>query len=436
MGAVDTIVALSSAPGRAGIAVVRCSGPRVRFVIETIAGIVPRPRMASVRMLRGSAGELIDQAVLVFFEGPQSFTGEDLAEFHVHGSPAVTQLLISTLLALTAGLRLAKAGEFTRRALDAGKLTLAQVEATIDLIDSDTEWQRQQAIAQLGGALETTVDLWRRVILSARMAVEAQIDFSDEDDVPENLVQRARREIETLVPQLEAVLARAHYGERLREGFVVVLAGPPNSGKSSLLNAIARREVAIVSPIAGTTRDLIEVSLDLSGLPVTLIDTAGLRDSVDEIERLGMARTRQRAAAADLVLWLSAPDLPRCEAGLAGAAQLLVQTKSDLSSSPAGSGLSVSVITGEGIDALVLAIRARLLGLEHHEPALISRERHRIAVSEAVGHLKQSMSKTSASVELMAEDLRLASIALQRLVGEIDSEDVLDAVFAGFCIGK
>jgi tRNA modification GTPase len=436
MEAVDTIVALSSAPGRAGIAVVRCSGPKTRFAIETIAGVVPKPRVASIRTLAGAAQEPIDQAVLVFFEGPASFTGEDLAEFHIHGSPAVTQMLISTLLSMSSDIRLAQAGEFTRRALDAGKLSLAQVEATIDLIDSDTEWQRRQAIAQLGGAMEVAVQRWRSAILAARMALEADIDFTDEDDVPDDLKQRARHEIEAILPELEAVLAKAHYGERLREGFVVVLAGPPNAGKSSLLNAIAKRDVAIVSPIAGTTRDLIEVKLDLGGLPVTMIDTAGLRESADEIEQLGMARTRQRVSSADLVLWLAAPDVSLIVDTGFTVAHLVVQTKCDIAGRSMSGDLAVSALTGEGLDVLISAIRARLIGSPHQEPALITRERHRIAVSEAVEHLKQCLSYSKKPAELMAEDLRLASAVLQRLIGKMDSEDVLDAVFAGFCIGK
>ncbi|WP_293798522.1 tRNA uridine-5-carboxymethylaminomethyl(34) synthesis GTPase MnmE [uncultured Bosea sp.] len=429
-----TIVALSSASGKAGVAVVRISGPRVRFVLETFVGILPEPRVATLRRLRDRSGETIDSALVLFFPAPASFTGEDVAELHVHGSRAVLARLLGALAALPA-VRLAEAGEFTRRAFEAGKLDLAAVEGLADLIDSETEWQRLQALRQMGGALGEYAKSWRGALIEAASLLAAELDFSDEGDVSGPLQQQALALADEVLNSLRLALGSFAMGERVREGFVVVLAGPPNAGKSSLLNALARRDVAIVSPIAGTTRDSLEVRLDLAGLPVILIDTAGLRDSADPVEAEGVRRARALVARADLVLGLRGVDSEPYR--IENEAQLLkIATKADLSGSVLSDELAISVRSGEGLTALLAEIVERLQRLGSGEPALLTRERHRIAVSNAIAALERAVTARHGQGELLAEDMRLAVVALERLVGRIDVEDVLDRLFAGFCIGK
>lgn len=429
-----TIVALSSASGKAGVAVVRISGPRVRFVLETFVGILPEPRVATLRRLRDRSGETIDSALVLFFPAPASFTGEDVAELHVHGSRAVLARLLGALAALPA-VRLAEAGEFTRRAFEAGKLDLAAVEGLADLIDSETEWQRLQALRQMGGALGEYAKSWRGALIEAASLLAAELDFSDEGDVSGPLQQQALALASEVLNSLRLALGSFAMGERVREGFVVVLAGPPNAGKSSLLNALARRDVAIVSPIAGTTRDSLEVRLDLAGLPVILMDTAGLRDSADPIEAEGVRRARALVARADLVLGLRGVDSEPYR--IENEAQLLkIATKADLSGSVLSDELAISVRSGEGLTALLAEIVERLQRLGSGEPALLTRERHRIAVTDAIAALERAVTARHGQGELLAEDMRLAVVAIERLVGRIDVEDVLDRLFAGFCIGK
>jgi tRNA modification GTPase len=429
-----TIVALSSAPGKAGVAVIRVSGPRVRFVLETICGIVPTPRVATLRKLVDGQGETVDSALVLFFSAPASFTGEDVAEFHVHGSRAVLARLLIVLTALP-GLRLAEAGEFTRRAFEAGKLDLAAVEGLADLIDSETEWQRQQALRQMEGALSGFAASWRNALIDAMSLLAAELDFSDEGDVSGPLQQQALALADEVLDSLRLALGGFAMGERVRDGFVVVLAGPPNAGKSSLLNALARRDVAIVSPIAGTTRDTLEVRLDLAGLPVILIDTAGLRESADPIEAEGVRRARALVARADLVLGLRAVDSEPYR--VENETQLLkVATKTDLAGPVLPDERAISVKTGDGLAELLDDIVSRLQLLGHGEPALLTRERHRIAVADAIDALERAVAARHGQGELLAEDMRLAVVALERLVGRIDVEDVLDRLFAGFCIGK
>ncbi len=434
MKAYPTIVALSSGAGRAGVAVVRVSGDRVRFVLETVAGSLPEPRKARYGALRAADGEVIDHGLILFFPAPASFTGEDVAEFHIHGSRAVLARLLASLTALP-GLRLAEAGEFTRRAFEAGKLDLAAVEGLADLIDSETEWQRKQALRQMEGVLGTAAEEWRQQLIAAMTLIEAEIDFSDEGDVGGPLAADALAIAEHVLPSLQAALGSFASGERVREGFVVVLAGAPNAGKSSLLNALARRDVAIVSPIAGTTRDAIEVRLDLAGIPVVLVDTAGLRESVDAIEAEGVKRALARAAQADLVLHLR----PAGEAAAGerfDAPTIPVATKIDLGGQPAAGELGVSAVSGAGLGALISAMTERLASFGQAEPALLTRERQRIAVRDAVAAIQRAMRIAPDQAELIAEELRVAVRALERLIGRVDVEDVLDSLFSGFCIGK
>lgn len=433
-GEQPTIVALSSAPGRSGVAVLRVSGPRVRFVVETTAGILPPPRLATLRVLRNAAGQAIDRGLVLFFPGPTSFTGEDIVEFHVHGSRAVLAALLGHLAALP-GVRLAEAGEFTRRAFEAGKLDLAAVEGLADLIDSETEWQRRQALRQMDGALGALAGQWRAQLLDAMTLLAAEIDFSDEGDVEGPLQDEALRIAGSVLHSLREALGSFATGERVREGFIVVLAGPPNAGKSSLLNALARRDVAIVSPIAGTTRDALEVRLDLEGLPVILVDTAGLRESIDPIEAEGVRRARALVERADLVLSLRAVDSDPYQT-TESTAQFAIATKTDLGGATLPGEYPLSVKTGDGMSELLAAIGTHLRGFGQSEPALLTRERHRLAVSAAVAALERAVESGGGPSELVAEDIRLAVMALERLVGRIGVEDVLDNLFAGFCIGK
>ena len=429
-----TIVAVSSGAGRSGVAVVRLSGPQVRFALATIAGCVPPARRATLRRLRDSEGGLIDTALILYFPGPGSFTGEDVAEFQVHGSRAVLSAVIATLTALP-DVRLAEPGEFTRRAFEAGKLDLAAVEGLADLIDSETEWQRRQALRQMEGALGEAAATWRGRLIQAMALLEAEIDFSDEGDVSGPVIAQAVALAAETHRSLIDALGSFRTGERVRDGFIVVLAGPPNAGKSSLLNALARRDVAIVSDAPGTTRDAIELRLDLRGWPVTLIDTAGLRDSEDAIEAEGVRRALALGARADLVLRLrpidSAPNpfVPH-------ARELAIATKADLPGRVLPGEMPVSARSGAGIEALLNAIEAEFAGLSAPEPALLTRERQRRAVAQGAEALERMIGARHREAELLAEDVRLAVRALERLTGRIDSEDVLDALFADFCIGK
>ncbi|CAN5225617.1 tRNA uridine-5-carboxymethylaminomethyl(34) synthesis GTPase MnmE [soil metagenome] len=395
---------------------------------------VPEPRRAVLRQLRDESGEAIDSALVLYFPGPASFTGEDVAEFHIHGARAVLARLLSVLCSLP-DLRLAEPGEFTRRAFEAGKLDLAAIEGLADLIDSETEWQRRQALRQMEGALGESVARWRSLLTDALALLAAEIDFSDEGDVSGPLVQQALAFAATVLADLRSALGSFDRGERVREGFVVVLAGPPNAGKSSLMNALARRDVAIVSPVAGTTRDAIEIRLDLSGLPVLLVDTAGLRESLDPVEAEGVQRARALVARADLVLSLraidSAPDRIHADAD-----SLPIATKADLKGLSLAGEMPISVVTGAGIDDLLQAIVARLSAVAQPEPALLTRARHRNAVTAAIVALERALSARHDQAELLSEDIRLAVLALERLMGRVDVEDVLDQLFAGFCIGK
>jgi tRNA modification GTPase len=514
----DTIYALSSGRPPAAIAVIRISGPRAGAALRALTGKLPSPRKAALARVRDPASSaLIDEALALWFPGPHSETGEDIAELQLHGGRAVIAAVLAALSRVD-GLRPAEAGEFTRRAFENGRLDLTAVEGLADLVAAETEGQRRQALRQLQGALRTPAEAWREKLIKALALVEARIDFSDED-LPENLLAPAlalARELET---EIAGALSDGQRGERLREGLVVAIAGPPNAGKSTLLNRIAQREAAIVSPYAGTTRDVIEVHLDLGGWPVTLLDTAGIRETEDPVELEGVKRAQARAAAADLVLWvveagssIRHPEVLGAEPSLEGRRPAdrhpsraasrppqdddnelespekqqnqpetwLIRNKIDILkdtkqsnelrkhtiqknegiSDPTRSlknmvkeelthkneslltknelAYNVSATTGEGFEALLAQLARHAEGfLAGAESALVTRERHRRALEDALAALQRAQTPAVASHEdLLAEELRIASRALGRLTGRVDVEDILDVIFRDFCIGK
>jgi tRNA modification GTPase len=550
----ETIYALSSGRPPAAIAVVRISGPRAGDALKALTGRIPEQRRAALVRIRGLDGEIIDQALALWFPGPQSETGEDVAELQLHGGRAVIAAVM-VALSQVEGLRPAEAGEFTRRAFENGKLDLTSVEGLADLVMAETEGQRRQAFRQMTGALRERAENWRTQLVQALALVEARIDFSDEADVPQDLVTPALKIARSLKSDIASVLADENRGERLREGFVVAIAGPPNAGKSTLLNRIAKREAAIVSPYAGTTRDVIEVHLDLDGLPVTLLDTAGIRETDDPVEREGVRRARERAAGADLILWVvdagepasfpgdddacvARDDVATTQVSSGNAARLaraselasavrpssgdeagylpysskasefvktmgsatdtiaigfglhsaagggttvwLIRNKTDLPQRVIGrnerriqnkiknepsvraneplknvpnktlikknetefilneSEFCISAKTGEGVDALLGALaRCAEKFLAGAESALVTRERHRLALQDVLAALRRALAPDVSSREdLLAEELRLAARALGRLTGRVDVDDILDVIFRDFCIGK
>ena len=439
----DTIFAPASGFGRSAVCVVRISGKQSRFIIETIAGPLPQPRRLALRTLRDPhASEPLDQALVAWMPGPASFTGEDQAELHIHGGLA-TRAAVLRVLGDLPDCRAAEAGEFTRRAFLNGRMDLSRVEGLADLIDAETEAQRRQALLQLEGRLGNAADGWREDVLQALAMLEASLDFTDEGDVPDGLEDDIRRRLQSLKESIGKTLANRS-GERLREGLMVVLAGAPNAGKSTLLNALAQRDVAIVSPIAGTTRDVIEVHCDLGGLPVIIVDTAGLRESTDLVEREGVARAETRARQADIVLWLVPPDEANIEPP-PGRFVLRVGTKLDLNRHRDSNrhrddcDLLISAASGEGLPELIERLQleaGKLLG--GGSDALVTRERHRLALDEAYDSLTSAIEilTTEGPLELAAEEVRLAARALGRVAGRVDVDDVLDRLFSSFCIGK
>lgn len=438
MSARDTIFALSSGRPPAAIAIVRVSGPKAREALDRIAGGVPPARQAAFAVLRQSDGTAIDESVVVFFQGPASETGEDVVEFQVHGGRAVIAALVAELARID-GLRPAEPGEFTRRAFENGKIDLTAAEAVADLVDADTDMQRRQALRQLQGLLGPRAENWRQQIIASAAVVEASIDFSDEGDVPQDLRDEARARIEALKTEIEETLGTSAHSERLRDGLIVAIAGPPNAGKSTLLNRLARREAAIVSPYAGTTRDVIEVHLDLEGYPVTLLDTAGIRDSDDPVEQEGVRRARARAAEADLVLWIVDAAAPAPAPGIAGAALWTIANKIDAAPDADRSAFdfAISAATGEGTRPLAEAIaRHAAAFFGGTEQALITRARHRQLLGDTVEALRAALRAEEQGEEIVAEHLRIAIRSLGRLVGRVDVEDILGSIFAEFCIGK
>jgi tRNA modification GTPase len=437
----QTIFALSSGRPPSAISIVRVSGPEAGTALTSLAGRIPAPRLASRVLLRDADQAPIDDAVVLWFPGPASATGENVAEFHVHGGRAVLAALFAALAAI-GNVRAAEPGEFTRRAFENGKLDLTEAEGLDDLIHADTDRQRRQALRQLKGLLGDKARDWRAQIIEASALIEAGIDFSDEGDVPAEMIAPALAKIKTLLGEIQEVLAAQGRSERLRDGLVVAIAGPPNVGKSTLMNQLARREVAIVSPHAGTTRDVIEVQLDLDGYPVTAIDTAGVRETDDPVEQEGVRRARARAAEADLVLWLvDAQHEIDLQKGAAPA--WVVRNKVDLDGGAAvsqrcgGSDFEISARRGDGVGELIAALISfakNYFGSE--ESGLIGRERQRKLLRETAAALERSIAVISEGEELAAEDLRMASYCLGRLLGRVDVEDILDVIFREFCIGK
>ena len=447
----QTIFALSSGRPPSAISIVRVSGPQAGAALASLAGKLPEPRMASRVLLRDAGREPIDDAVVLWFPGPASATGEDVAEFHVHGGRAVLAALFAALAGF-GNVRAAEPGEFTRRGFENGKLDLTEAEALDDLIHADTDRQRRQALRQMKGLLGERARDWRARIIEASALIEAGIDFADEGDIPAELVGPAFARIASLRDEIEEVLAAQGRSERLREGLVVAISGPPNVGKSTLINQLARREVAIVSPHAGTTRDVIEVQLDLDGYPVTVIDTAGIRETVDPVEQEGVRRARRRAAEADLVLWMIDAE-HQAGAWAADAPAWVVRNKVDLDAAngarlpaPAGSwreaaaggtGFEISASRGDGIPELIAALVAFARDyFGSRETALIGRERQRKLLREAAHSLQRSISVMGQGEELAAEELRAAADSLGRLLGRVDVEDIFDVIFREFCVGK
>jgi tRNA modification GTPase len=486
-----TIFALSSGRPPAAIAVIRISGSRAGAALKSLTGKIPSPRQGTLARVRDPrSNDIIDEALALWFPAPNSETGEDVAELQLHGGRAVIAAVLDALSRIE-GLRPAEAGEFTRRAFENGKLDLTAVEGLADLVAAETESQRRQAFRQMKGLLGKSAETWRQRLIQALALVEAAIDFSDEGDVQNsahgNLLPPSLAIARELKSEIAAALADGGRGERLRDGLVVAIAGPPNAGKSTLLNRLARREAAIVSPYAGTTRDVIEVHLELGGLPVTLLDTAGIRETDDPVEMEGVRRARDRAAGADLVLWVSdaREKAPPPQESAFGSKIWLIRNKIDLIidgrrkteleyqktdkdeavSAPTKSlrnmvknqladknepksasndlEFNLSATSGEGFDRL-LAELANYAGdfLSGAESALVTRARHRHALEEALAALRRALGEEAAgkedllAQELIAEELRIAARALGRLTGRVDVEDILDVIFRDFCIGK
>ena len=434
----DTIYAPATAAGRAAIAIIRLSGPASGPALRALAGKLPPARLARhVRFHDPDSGENLDDGLALWFPAPNSVTGEDVGELHLHGSRGVLAAVMAALSRL--GLRLAEPGEFTRRAFLNGKLDLTQAEAVADLAAAETEAQRRQALRQLDGTLGEIYRGWGERLLRILAHLEAAIDFPDED-LPPAIEAQVAEGSRRLAEEIDSHLADGHRGERLRDGIAVAIVGPPNAGKSSLLNQLARREAAITSPIAGTTRDVIEVAIDLAGFPVVLADTAGLRDGADIIEQEGLRRALKRAEEAELRLFVFDATRPEDAKGAAawpGPDTLLVANKIDLAAGqgtlPAGI-IPVSALTGEGLPVLVAGLASRVGEIYDIAAPVLTRARHREALETALAALRRSLAAGLA--ELRAEDLRLAWRSLGRITGRVDVEDLLNVIFRDFCLGK
>ncbi|MDI3337802.1 tRNA uridine-5-carboxymethylaminomethyl(34) synthesis GTPase MnmE [Defluviimonas aestuarii] len=429
----DTIYALASARGKAGVAVIRISGPSAWSAVEALAGSLPEPRQAGLRRLAVD-GDVLDEALVLTFAEGASFTGEQSAELQLHGATATVAAVLAALGQLP-GLRMAEAGEFTRRALENGRLDLAQVEGLADLIEAETEAQRKQALRVLSGAVGDRAEIWRRDLIRAAALIEATIDFADED-VPVDVTPEVLGLVDKVAQYLVKELAGFGASERIRDGFEVAIVGRPNAGKSTLLNALAGRDAAITSEVAGTTRDVIEVRMDIAGLSVTLLDTAGLRDTTDVVEGIGVERALQRARQADLRVFLTDGDSMSLLDPLPE--DIVVIAKADLMSDRSQNGLAVSGKTGLGLGELISLIAERL-GDCAAGAGVITRDRHKVAIQNAIRAMESARNEIVQGperIELAAENLRQAIRALDSLVGRVDVEHLLDEIFASFCIGK
>jgi tRNA modification GTPase len=431
----DTIFAPATAPGRSAVAVVRLSGPKAAMAVRAVAGDLPPPRRASLRRFFGADGEEIDEGLVLWFPAPGSYTGEDAAELQVHGGRAVVEALLETLAGL--GLRLAEPGEFTRRAFENGRLDLAQAEGVADLVDAETAAQRRQALAQVQGRLSDVQARWRDALTEALALFEAAVDFPDEE-VPADVAARARPVLSGLLAEVEAAAADVARGERVRDGYRIALIGAPNAGKSTLLNALAKREAAIVTPQPGTTRDVIEVPLELAGYKAVVADTAGLRETRDMVEAEGVRRAAAAAEAADLRVWLvdgTAPPPPR--PGALRDDDLVLLTKRDVGEGwhdlP---GTPFTARSPNDVAWLERTLAERVVeALAGAEPPTATRLRHKALLDEAADRLRSALAQED-RLELAAEDVRLAARALDRITGRVDPEAVLGRIFASFCIGK
>ncbi len=427
----NTIYALSTAHGKAGVAVIRVSGPLAPDVSVNMCGTLPEPRHATLRVLRDASGDRLDEALVLYFPDKASFTGDSVLELHVHGSMAVVSAILRHLHDFN-GLRPAEPGEFTRRALSNGKLDLTQVEALSDLIDSETEAQRKQAMRVLSGDLGQKCAGWRKDLIRAVALLEATIDFAEED-IPDTLVSEVDSLASSVMADLDQQISGRYVAERIRDGFEVAIIGAPNVGKSTLLNRLAGRDAAITSEHAGTTRDVIEVRMDLNGLPVTFLDTAGLRETVDQIERLGIERAQDRAMRADLRVCLG--ETADEFASLVQPDDILLTPKSDLVGGGPG---SVSGLTGQGVDELVARI-GQVLWRRARGAGVAIRMRHETAMRTGLDGLVSARARLAEGehmTDLAAEELHSAIRALDSLVGKVDIESVLDDIFSSFCIGK
>ncbi len=428
----DTIFALASAKGKSGIAVVRVSGENAHRACSVICGGLPSPRSAGLRKIR-HRGEFIDEALVLVFEAGRSFTGEPVVELHIHGSIATTRAVL-VALGDQPGLRLAEPGEFTRRALENGRLDLTQVEGLADLIDAETEAQRRQALAVMSGELGRRAKAWRADLVQALAFLDATIDFSEEE-IPDGLLGHVLEIVDRLCESVEKELQGGTAAERIRDGFEVAIVGEPNVGKSSLLNVLAGRDAAITSDIAGTTRDVIEVRMDIGGLPVTLLDTAGIRDSDDVVEQIGVSRAIERAAAADIRIFLHLGDARFPLEPKVG--DLVVRAKADLGHLGATDGLLISAKTGLGVETLIDRLR-EVLTQRVAGSSLAIRERHRQILGKASCALTRARDglKSGVLVELVSDDLRVAAMSMEMLIGKVGVEDLLGEIFSRFCIGK
>lgn len=428
----STIYALATALGKSGVAVIRLSGPMALAATKTVAGTLPAHRVAALRSLKNANNDLLDQALIITFEKGYSFTGEDVAELHLHGGVATINAVLATLGDID-GLRLAEPGEFTRRALENGCLDLAQIEGLSDLIEAETEAQRKQALKVFSGALGVKAEKWRIDLIRAAALLEATIDFVDED-VPVDVTPEVNTLLDGVIAELLNEESGVQIAERIRVGFEVAIVGAPNVGKSSLLNCLAGREAAITSEIAGTTRDVIEVRMDLNGLPVTILDTAGLRETEDTIENIGIKRAISRAYDADLRVFLHDNDQLELPINPTGD-DIVVQSKADIYH---GDRFSVSALTGIGINELIGRI-TRALENKAQGAGTAIRERHRIAIKRAILGLDAAKTELEFGIEraeLAAEELHFAIRALDSLVGRVDVEHILDEIFSSFCLGK